>query len=130
MAYAQEVGLLGTAQMRASRRLTEPAAAGPYHFPAAIRYAAPGNVTVVAWIERAKDDAAYWAHAQAALLEGFCPDCGGQIGVRRSVAVWGDPLPPMLECAPCETEWVAVPEVWRIRCRSLAAIAAENVPRA
>jgi hypothetical protein len=79
----------------------------------------------VAFVERAEGDAAYWAHAHAAVAEGLCPDCGGPLASQPLTAE-GGAVVPVSACAPCEAEWVSSPGAPHpIRFRSLSAIVAE-----
>lgn len=59
------------------------------------------------------------------LSEGLCPDCGDSLASRPLTAETGEQV-PVLECAPCEAEWVTMPGAPHpARFRSLAAIVDE-----
>lgn len=62
----------------------------------------------MAFVERDEFDRHYWAHAHAALAEGFCPDCGEPIA-SRELRGTGDQALRELFCTECETEWITVP---------------------
>lgn len=59
------------------------------------------------WYEPPEDDHAYWAHAQAAVSEGICPDCRQALSLSdpkcnvETAATMQFP-----QCRSCGTEWV------------------------
>lgn len=69
------------------------------------------------FIERDEFDTEYWAHAHAAVSEGFCPDCGQRLDRRvekkydfASERFYVVGCTSDLECIPCEVDWVSWPD--------------------